>query len=148
MKKNMIFGLAVLLTLGWSCQKDEDKDGLIICPTGTCEEQVQVSDDLFENGANDDLTISNAFIFDNCLDVTFRYGGGCGEITASLFASTEEGLSLPPARFVRVGLKDEDPCEALLVYTKTFDLTPLRSDGASTVLIQLEGYDETLEYNY
>ena len=140
---------AVLIgaTLFWACEQPED-DGLIVCSTGTCEEQVQVSDDLYENGPSDDITISNAFIFEDCLDVTFRYGGGCGEVEAHLFASTGEGESLPPTRFIRVGFKDEDDCEALLVYTKTFDLTPLRSGAYSAVLLQLEGYDEVLEYSY
>lgn len=137
----------ILSTLVWACEQSED-DGLIICPTGTCEEEVQVSDDLYENGPDDELMISNAFIFDDCLDVTFRYGGGCGEVEAHLFASTGEGDSLPPTRSIRVGFKDDDDCEALLVFTKTFDLTPLRSGSYSTVLLQLEGYDEVLEYNY
>lgn len=143
----ILTAVLIFSTLFGACEQSEG-DGLILCPTGTCEDQVQVGDDLYENGPDDEHMISNAFISDDCLDVTFRYGGGCGEVEAHLFASTGEGDSLPPSRFIRVGFQDDDDCEALLVYTKTFDLTPLRSGAHSTVLLQLEGYDEVLEYNY
>ena len=149
MKTQLIFGLTLgLLALALSCNKSDEDDGLIICPVWNCEDVVQVNEDLYDNGPNDQMMIADASIHEDCLEVTFRYGGGCGEVATALFASLEIGESLPPQRFIRIGFTDNDNCEALLSLTKTFDLSPLREVDDNVILINLEGYDEVLEYSY
>ena len=78
MKTQLIFGLTLgLLALALSCNKSDEDDGLIIFPVWNCEDVVQVNEDLYDNGPNDQMMIADASIHEDCLEVTFRYGGGC-----------------------------------------------------------------------
>ena len=102
----------------------------------------------FEGTPSDDFDISDAIINGDCLEITVRVGGGCGDLNFDLLAVNEVMESLPTQRNIRVILDDQDFCKAMLQKTISFDLSSLRTDKKGADILHLEGYSKSLVYNY
>ena len=113
-----------------------------------CEEALEQDTHRYENAITDDFDFSAVEVDGDCLVLTVRYGGGCGTVDFDLVAIEGSRFSLPPQVPMRLILDDDDPCEAYLAKELSFSLVPLRDQGAGTLMLDLEGWEEMLEYQY
>jgi hypothetical protein len=91
---------------------------------------------------------TNAEIKGDSLALTIQYGGGCGNIELNLIDADVILESYPVQRNIRLSLKDEDPCKKLVIKEISFDIVPIRVDGDNTVILNLQGWDGQLTYQY
>ncbi|MEL7530206.1 MAG: hypothetical protein AAFN10_02800 [Bacteroidota bacterium] len=137
MKRLLIFILPLLgLT---ACQETINPDG--------CEALIR-SNNKYDYTNSDDFELVEARIEDDCLLITVRYGGGCGEVDFDLIAIEGETLSLPPQIPMRLVLDDNDNCEALITDEIGFDVSEIKNSGSGTHMFKLEGLSEMIEYSY
>ena len=138
----MIF-CSILLS---GCNKTESVN--IDLPLPECDNSVVVDADLYQNAPADEFYYPNATVDGNCLKITVQYGGGCEDVIFQLFDASSILKSLPIQRSIRLSLEDNDFCEALVTQELSYDLTPLQVDGYSKIILNLQGFTESLVYNY
>ena len=112
------------------------------------EGQILIGNDMFKNYPNDPITISGAAIVDDSLQISF--GASCCDGKSwqvKLVGSGEVLYSLPPQRSIRLSLKNDELCTAVCGRTLKFDLLPCRVNG-NQIILNLEGWDKPLIYNY
>ena len=117
-------------------------------PLPECDNSAIVDADLYQNGPADEYFFQSALIDGNCLKMTVRYGGGCEDVVFQLIDSGAIMESFPIQRNIRLSLEDNDNCEALVTQELSFDLTPLQVEGNSKVILNLQGSQDNLTYNY
>ncbi len=136
--KYWIFAISILLLC--ACQED---DAIL---EDDCK-QVVVDNDLFASSEGDDFDFEDINLDGNCLVLMIRYGGGCGSIaTALIDAGDFEGV--PPRRSLRLKLEDNDPCEALITNTTSFDLTEIQLADEDEILLDIAGWPSPIIYLY
>lgn len=138
--------LSIFITLTFlllNCNKSE-------VPILTDCDQIGVVDNgQFRNAPRDPFEFVSGEITEDCLEVTVRYGGGCGGATFQLIGEDSLNLSLPPQRTVLISLEDKDNCEAIVIDTISFDLTAFRVDNSNEVDLLLDGISRTpIRYEY
>ena len=124
----------------------EDKE-----PTSAqCDRTLIISDKDFNEAKDEsDFGINNVSITGDCMTVTYRYGGGCGEITTKLVAAEESIQHTGNLTFreLKLSIDDKDNCEALITTSEEFDISALQGSGNS-VIIKLHKWAEDLVYTY
>ena len=137
-----IFGFALVFIL-ISCDKDDNKNG------GTsCDEQVIINNELYENAPNDELTFVSIEIIEDCLKIKFTSSGCDGSSwEVKLIASEDIAESFPPQRFLRLSLKNEEVCDAVITKEISFGITELRTDG-NQLLLNISDWEDPLLYEY
>ncbi len=140
----LFFFFGILLS---GCNKSES---VTIDPPlpSTCDHPVVVDADLYENGPADEFQFQSAVIDGNCLKAVVRYGGGCEIVTFQLIDASAIMESFPIQRNIRLSLEDNDQCEALITQELFYDLTPLQVEGNSKITLNLQGFPESLTYQY
>ena len=106
------------------------------------------SDDIYENGPNAPLYIDEATILGDCLEIKFSSGGCNGKSWE--IQMVDQGVvmeSFPVQRNMRLSLKNEELCYALIYKEMSFDLRSIRNQDGK-ILINLEGWDEPLLYSF
>ncbi len=143
MYKPLILFMA-LLSIGLpSCTKDGCG-----CEATACRPALVVGEEGFQNFPNDPHFIALARVEGQCLEVVYRYGGGCGTVSTQLLVNEVAAYTEPPTRFLRLSLEDNDLCEALVSDTLQFDLGVLHSGEEGQALLRLEGWEEVIDYSY
>ena len=137
-----IFFLLFLLGASFGCKTPEP----VI--EAQCDKIAIVSNSELRDAPRDPFTLKSIKVEDDCLEITLEYGGGCGEVDFQLIASEDLDDSLPQQRAVILSLKDEDPCRAINTETISFDLTPLRVDNASEIILAFEFVNAPIYYRY
>lgn len=144
MKDSISLLVCFLLFTFTACKEDPPST------TQDCEKKI-VIDDTKYNGAKDesDFSIRNVSITGNCMDVTYNYGGGCGEIRTELIASEQsvQNTMELPSRFLKLSIDDQDPCEAMITVTESFKISALQNE-ANQVYIKLHKWDSLITYSY
>ena len=104
-------------------------------------------DETLLNSPSDPFDIDSYEIIDDCLKITIRYGGGCGNVDLSLipFASAE---IFPLLLIIKLVFDDEDYCKALVRREFCFDIKPLRVLGSSSVYLETEDLSIKILYEY
>lgn len=72
--------------------------------------------------SSDPFELLDAKLQGRCLDLTVRYGGGCGGADFFLLWNGTLAESFPAQAKLRLVLKDQDHCRALLTKTLSFDI--------------------------
>lgn len=129
---------------------DKRKNGKLIWEKNrsNCIQKILVDKNLFTNAPNDEFDFTNVNLVQNCLKVTIQYGGGCGDIELKLIDSGYILESYPVQRNIRLSLKDEDYCEALITKKISFDLTPIQVSDMNKVILNLTNWDKPILYSY
>lgn len=141
--KNLTFLLFSILIL-FGCKKTDtpvDTASLI------CDQKIIVDFDLFNDAPDDDFTFNSIELDDDCLHISFSYGGGCNDVDIKMIDANTDAPSSVSMRTLRLSLDDDDDCEAWVTEEISFDLTPIKNDiGSATLIIQ--GWDEQLFYKF
>ncbi len=135
----ILFSLVLpMISFFYSCGKSDDMN-----TRGDCEQSIYIDTLKYNNGPfSNETTISNIELKDDCLNVTFQYGGGCIEDhLIELVWNGSMALSLPPQIWVKIVHDDQDFCEALITKTVSYDISEI-SDGP--FIINFETTDTTL----
>lgn len=85
---------------------------------------------------------------DGCLKITLSYGGGCGEVSASLVDNGDIFESDPTQRNLRLIFVDNDNCEALKKSNFYFDIDNLKIPDDKRVRLNFTGTDVDFLYEY
>lgn len=138
--------ILTLFILGFflGCTEDDNNEP----NNSNCDQEIIINDSLFSNAPNDDFDFVNVEINGDCLEITIRYGGGCGDVELKLIAPEVFIYTNPPQKDIRLSFKDDDDCKALIQKKISFDLTPIRTIIVNKVLLNLTGWNDQLIYNY
>jgi protein involved in sex pheromone biosynthesis len=123
--------------------------------TGKKSENIVIDEDTYNAIENDEYSIVNAYIEGDSLQIKIEYGGGCGTVEYSLITDGIFMESYPVQLNITLSFKDNDTCEALIRKTTTTNLSNLADYYSSlyhndhdTIIIHLEGYNETIIYSF
>jgi len=125
---------------------------LINCTEKTIDpdyENVLIDHDLFENGPDDQLSITSVYLTNDCLTIEFLAAGCDGnEWIIKLIDAGMIAESNPPQRMIRLSLDNPEQCRKGITKEITFNLGPVRINGGNKVLLNLEGWEEDILYSY
>ncbi|NMM47785.1 hypothetical protein [Marinigracilibium pacificum] len=116
MRNHILFLLCFII---FSCEKDD-----IHCPPAECDQELIINGDLYDNAPNSSLTIESVELKENCMTINF-YSSGCSGSTWE-YKLIAEDYTIPgdiPQRFIRLSLKNEELCEAIIRKEVSFDIS-------------------------
>ena len=113
-----------------------------------CEVPGIVDQDQFSNASSDEFDIVDVMLDGDCLEIEFSAGGCTGDTWELKFVGSEAlDDSNPLQRSVRLILKNEEFCQAIVSKIVNFDISDFKVSGGN-VILNLEGYDEGILYEY
>lgn len=127
-----------------SCTDDSD---LPDNTTSNCDQNLIINDDTWNTASDDFHNITNATLEDDCLSITFA-ASGCDassweyDLVASTASPSLSGY------LIRLSFENEEACLAYFTKTVSFDISGLQDNNANQMNIQLQGWEETIVYNY
>lgn len=143
MKKSFLF-LALLMLVA-SCSSDDDQPSK---SAHDCDMNTIVSANQYENAPADAVQINNLSITGNCLKVKFSASGCDGASWEVKLIDADAVMeSFPPQRNLRLSLKNQELCAAIVNKTLTFDIANLQVDG-DQVMLNLVNTGEGILYEY
>lgn len=124
----------------FSCDKAENLD--------TCDKNVIISGTEYKNAPDDPLTIQNVEIVGDCLKIKFSASGCSGDNwVVKLIDSEKIYYSFPPQRKLRLSLKNEELCKAIIGKEYTFSLRELQLPD-NQLYLNIEDFDGLILYEY
>jgi len=141
MKKLLLLFFGLSFIAFKSCITDSE--------TPMCEDMILIDKDVFDNGPDDQLSITSVNITNDCLTVEFLSSGCDGKnwsivlVDAGVVAESN-----PPQRIIRLSLDNPEHCRAGIIKKITFNLEPIRIYDANEVSLNLEGWEERIGYTY
>ncbi|MFY0631747.1 MAG: hypothetical protein JXR05_15385 [Flavobacteriaceae bacterium] len=142
MKSKIIFLIFITVVM-ISCDNDDKLNSPLIN-----SDIIRVEEDLFLNAPNDDFEIITATISNNKLNLTILYGGGCGNIYYDLVTGNDYMGTNPIQKNIRLAFDDEDNCEAGIELELSFDLTQIQVSSTDRIIINLDRWEDQIEYSY
>jgi len=151
--KRILVLLFVIVSIG--CHKEEKELPLGTTDNGdinlpdSCIAELAISSEQYQAEIEDILpAIDELNLEGDCLTIRFSESGCDGTSwEVNLVYLTIVLESNPPQRTVRLVLKNEELCDAVIKQEKTFDLSPLRTSG-NQVIINIENSDDRILYQY
>ena len=138
--RNLLFLILILL-----CSCSVNSDAAIIEP---CGDFVIENQSMYNATDTSNYTITDVNVLNNCITVRLTSSGCDGNSwTASLIDSEQETLSIPPERFLRLELTNNEACQAVFERSYTFDIGMIRPAGSGTLVVNLEGWNAPIVVN-
>lgn len=145
MKHLTVFTVCIFL-LSCACNPTDEITETSI---SNCDQKAIVDQALFNDAPADAFRFNKVVLTDECLELVLTASGCSGSNWAMEFIdSGEVAESFPVQRSVRLSLSNSELCQAIIEQTLSFDLTALQVEGNDVVLLNLEGWDEQLRYEY
>ena len=136
-------GIILVITFFTSCSNDDDSNNSI-----TCDFTTLISSEEYANASSDKLTINSLEIIENYLKINFSSSGCSGDTWELKLIDSEAILESNPAqRNLRLSLKNEELCEALITKELSFDISNLQVDG-NQVQLNITNSDDEILYEY
>lgn len=124
-----------------NCSNDDDR--ATNCDRFTIVDSVQ-----FENAPKDQVTVNSVSINNDCLKINFSASGCNGDTwEIKLIDSNGISFSLPPQRDLRLSLKNDELCDAIITKELTFDIRDLQVEG-NELLLNIENFADQIRYEY
>ena len=127
-----------------SCNNDDDNSSSLL----ESLDVIRVEENLFVNAPNDGFEIINASISDNNLNITIVYGGGCGNIYYDLVTGNDYLETIPIQKNIRLAFDDKDNCEAGIELELSFDITQIQLSSTDSIILNLDKWEDQIEYSY
>jgi len=144
-----VYGLLIpFLLLMFSCKDMVPSDDSTTLINEACPNAVVVDSDSYASFPNDAALITSVAIDGDCLLISVQYGGGCEDLEYNVVGQGAVMQSSPVQRDIRFSFSDTDNCEALVTMELMFALFPTRADGENEVILNLQGWSESLSYKY
>ncbi len=133
-----IFGLLLCLI---ACSSDDEMT--------LCDDEVIVDQNFYQNGPQGDVTIIEALISEDCLEITFGASGCDGN--SWVIDLVDSGVILRTTdvqRDLRLALENNESCLAYFTRTISFDITQLQVNDVNEITLKLSGFENDLRYKY
>ena len=137
---NMKVVYILVLSLMGGCQETNDLEQ-------RCD-PIVIDKSLFLESQGDDFLFEKIDLVGDCLEISFRYAGGCGDIITTMVDSGDIDDSLQFRRFLRFVLEDNDPCEALITKTVSYDLVGIQVAEKKEIRLDISGWPTSIFYKY
>lgn len=112
-----------------------------------CDAVVVLSENEYEKTVDDHIGIKELQISGDCLHINFSSGGCNGNSwEVKLIDSEQIAESYPVQRFLKLSLKNEEDCLAIVTKEMSFDISELQLDSYDKVILNVSG--ESIEYDY
>lgn len=136
--------LFLILILLCSCSTNNDS-ALASAP---CGDFVIENQAMYNATDISNYTITDVNVLNNCITVRITSSGCNGNSwTASLIDSEQETLSIPPERFLRFELTNNEACQSVFERSYTFDIGMIRPAGSGTLVLNLDGWNAPIVVN-
>ncbi|WP_299119438.1 hypothetical protein [uncultured Winogradskyella sp.] len=141
-RKIVAFSMLGLLLMNFQCNEDD-------LVTSNCDDLVVVDNSTYQTVESAFYSLISADISDDCLLVNISSSGCDGSTWILTLVDSEDiAESLPPQRYLKLSLVNNEACLAVFNKEQSFDLTPLRIEGANEILLNIEDFPESLTYSY
>ncbi|WP_353778212.1 hypothetical protein [Winogradskyella sp. 3972H.M.0a.05] len=142
-KKLSLCIIASLLLLNTTCDDDD------IIFFDDCDLITLIDNDVYTNGETAFFSIEDASISENCLRLSISSSGCDGSSWEfTLVDSGDIAESDPVQRFLRLKLVNPEACLAVFTRDISFDISNLQVENEMEVLLNVEGWNENLLYEY
>lgn len=132
-----------LVLMFYSCSENNT-----ISNDGYSNFQVIVDEDLYANAPADSLEILDVTIVNDSLKITFSSGGCDGSSwDVKLIDSGAILESFPVQRNLRLSLKNEELCKAIVFKEMAFDISKLQVEG-SKIQLNITNSNNSILYEY
>ncbi len=141
MKLKVLFISVVFFGL-LACNNDDDTGSKI------CDNSTLISPEAYANETTAAFNINSMEIQDSCLKISIS-SSGCGGNSweLKLIDSGDVLESMPPQRNLRLSLKNNEICLAIVTKEVTFDISNLKVDGGQ-VQLNIVNSDAKILYKY
>ena len=117
-------------------------------PNPDCPDSVIISESDYKNAPADELTIISAEIINDCLFIEFTSSGCDGSAwEIKLIDANVVMESYPVQRNLRLSLKNQEECDAVITMTVSFDISPLQLEY-DKIKLNLTNSGDQLLYEY
>ncbi|WP_178989757.1 hypothetical protein [Winogradskyella schleiferi] len=142
LKKNLMLSFLCIILMNTQCS-DDDVTILTDCS------EVIIDNNAYETAESDYYSVVNIVFNGDCLTLDLSASGCDGNTWEfTLIDSGNIAESMPPQRYLKLSLFNNEACLAVFSREESFDLTPLRVDGTNEVLLNIEGFEEPILYAY
>lgn len=118
-------------------------------------DKIIVDEGYYQNAPRDPITINNARIIKDLIYLNFSYSGGCKKHIFALVAGAFMESNPVQVNVLLSHEDNDDPCDMWITQDLIFNLTPLKrawqqsyNQISGTIILNLQGYDEALYYNF
>lgn len=140
MKRILSVIFIAIITLG--CSYDNDDHPI------NCDFETIISSEEYINAPSAALSINSLAIVNDCLTINFSSGGCDGKTwDIRLIDSGEIIESNPPQRILRLSLKYDEECFAIISKESSFDISNLKIQGRK-VILNITNTDDKISYDY
>ena len=148
MKLKKISAILLCCSLFLSTQCDEDEVPVEYEP-GCDAFNVIVDAAEYQNAESGTFALVGNEYNGDCLLVSFSASGCSGDTWDLRLIDSDEILeSFPPQRNLRLVLINNEACLAVFTQFREFDLRALRIEGNNEVILNIEGFSESITYSY
>lgn len=117
-------------------------------PNPDCPTMAIIDAKKYKNAPDDELTIISAVITDDCLNITFSASGCDGSSWEVKLIDADVIMeSYPVQRNLRLSLRNNEACDAVISQQVSFDIGPLQLDY-DKMYLNLRNSGEQLLYEY
>jgi len=142
LRKVIMFSLTSMLLMNFQCNEDD----VVLLPCGL---EVVSNNEAYETAESDNFGVLNVDLSGDCLTVDVTTSGcDSNDWVLTLIDSGNIAESMPPQRYLKLTLFNNQVCLVVLEKAETFDLSSLRVDGTNEVLLNIEGLPESVLYTY
>ncbi|WLD23576.1 hypothetical protein NU10_12835 [Flavobacterium dauae] len=151
MKKNTyLLGLVFVLFIGVFFVSCDFMDDHIKNPgTTTCDKSAVEDATRFNQVSTNNYTITNVVLNGNCLEITVS-SSGCNPNNWDMnFVASEVVVETLPNQWnAKVELINNEACQAVFQKTVSFDLKDFQWTGQNQVLLNIDGWNTPILYQY
>jgi hypothetical protein len=142
-KVQILIALSTIGLMFTTCENYDETD----CFTA-CSQQVIIDAEEYQNAPDDELEILNIQLEGDCLAIRFESGGCDGNSWGIKLIDSEDIMeSNPPQRNLRLSLKNQEPCDAIVTKEIAFNISNLRLEYNKIILNITNSGDQVL-YEY
>ncbi|PYE82589.1 hypothetical protein DFQ11_10114 [Winogradskyella epiphytica] len=144
MKSIKLLGLILLsfTLLNTQCEEDD-------VYVASCDLSVIVDNEVYNTIESDDYTLNDYYFIGDCLKIIID-ASGCDTSNweMTLVDSENIGESIPHQRFLKLSVITNQACQVVFSKTVSFDVKSLRLPGVNEVVLNIEGFNESILYSY
>ncbi|WP_027125487.1 hypothetical protein [Gelidibacter mesophilus] len=137
-----IFSIIFIAIITLGCSYDNDDHPI------NCDFKTIISPEEYINAPSAALSINSLEIVNDCLIINYSSSGCDGKSwEVKLIDSGELMESNPPQRNLRLSLKNNEECFAIISKESSFDISNLKIKG-NKVILNITNTDDKISYDY
>lgn len=131
-----------VMFMNTQCDEEEDIDF-------PCDQTVVIESGFYESVQSDVFEFTNVQISGNCLLLEVTASGCDGSSWSMVLVDSGKiSESVPEQRFLKLVFTNEELCSAVISQERSFDVSPIEVEANTEVILNIEGFTESLTYTY